>query len=217
MSSTRGGSLIRLFAASVAVVWLLMAVSTPAFARADVLSPDQLVKQTTEDVLKILKEHQSELQQHPTRIYGLVEGLVVKHFDFKLMSRYVLAQNWRQANPAQRDRFVREFRRLLVQTYGYSLSQYSGQTVEFTGMQASPGTNRTMVKTVIKQPNGPDIPVNYRLHKTAEGWKVYDVILDGISLVQNYRSSFGDQIRRDGLESFLNQLQQRNAKNQSRG
>lgn len=214
MSSTRGGWLIRLCVASAVVVWLLVAISTPAFATADALPPDQLVKQTTENVLKVLKEHQSELQQHPARIYGLVQGLVVKHFDFKLMSRFVLAQNWRTASPAQRERFVREFRELLVRTYGYSLSQYSGQTVEYNGMQSSSDTNRTMVKTVIKQPNGPDIPVNYRLHKTDDGWKVYDVILDGVSLVQNYRSSFRDQIRRDGLDNFLNQLQQRNAKSQ---
>lgn len=211
MKSTRGRSWIRRMAASIAVLWLIVAINSSALAAAKTMPPDELIKQTTEKVLKLLKEHQSELKAHPARIYNQVKSIVIPHFDFQLMSRFVLAQNWRQANPEQRQRFVKEFRRLLVQTYGYSLSQYSGQTVSFSGMQTSSSGDRTIVKTVIKQPSGPDIPVDYRLHKTAGEWKVYDVILDGVSLVQNYRSSFRAQIGREGLDRFLDELQQRNA------
>lgn len=210
MNSTSWRSGIRRMAVSVALLWLIVAISSSALAAAKVIPPDQLIQQTMDKVLKLLKEHQSELKAHPARIYDQVKGIVIPHFDFRLMSRFVLAQNWRRANPEQQERFVKEFRRLLVQTYGYSLSQYSGQTVSFSGMQTSSSGDRAMVKTVIKQPNGPDIPVDYRLHKTAEEWKVYDVILDGISLVQNYRSSFRSQIRSDGLDRFLDELQRRN-------
>lgn len=210
MNSTRGRSWIRYMAAAIAVLWLIVAISSSALAAAQIIPPDQLIKQTTEKVLQLLQAHQSELKAHPARIYSQVKSIVIPHFDFELMSRFVLAQSWRQASPEQRERFVKEFRRLLVQTYGYSLSQYSGQTVDFKGMQSS-SSNRTIVRTVVKQPDGPDIPVDYRLHKTAEGWKVYDVILNGVSLVQNYRSSFHSQIRSDGLDRFLDELEQRNA------
>ncbi|HET8702099.1 MAG TPA: ABC transporter substrate-binding protein [Nitrococcus sp.] len=210
MSSTGGRGWIWRIAAPITMLWLAAVINLPALAAAKIVPPDQLVKQTTQEVLQLLQEHRSELKAHPAQIYEQIKGLVIKHFDFPLMSRFVLAQNWRQASPAQRERFVQEFRRLLVQTYGYSLSQYSGQTVDFKGMQPSPSNDRTIVKTVIKQPDGPDIPVDYRLHRTSAGWKVYDVILDGVSLVQNYRSSFNAQIHRDGMDRFLDQLQQRN-------
>lgn len=210
MTSATARSWVRRMAVSVAVLGLIVAINSSALAAAQIIPPDQLIKQTTEKVLKLLREHESELKEHPARIYHQVQDIVIPHFDFQLMSRFVLAQNWLQASPEQRERFVKEFRRLLVQTYGYSLSQYSGQTVSFSGMQTNSSGDRTLVKTVVKQSDGPDIPVDYRLHKTAEGWKVYDVILDGVSLVQNYRGSFRGQIRSDGLDRFLDELQRRN-------
>lgn len=211
MNSTAGqGCWIRHIAALTAVLLLFTVSNSSAFATTKSIPPDQLVKQTTEEVLQLLREHKDELKEHPERIYDQVKDLVIQHFDFRLMSRFVLAQSWRQATAEQRERFAAEFRELLVQTYGYSLSEYSGQRVNFEGMQRN--GNRAMVRTVIKQPDGPDLPVNYRLHKTAEGWKVYDVIIGRVSLVQNYRSSFRAQIRRDGIDRFLDELQQRNAR-----
>ncbi|MDN5869779.1 MAG: ABC transporter substrate-binding protein [Nitrococcus sp.] len=211
MNST-GSWIRRLAASSASVLWLLLAINSSALATAKVVPPDQLIKQTTEQVLRLLEEHKNELKEQPARIYEQVKDLVIDHFDFQLMSRLVLAQNWREASPAQQQRFVKEFRRLLVQTYGYSLSQYSGQTVDFNSMQYSTSGSRALVRTVAQQPDGPDVPVDYRLHKTAAGWKVYDVMLDGMSLVQNYRSSFLAQIRGEGLDRFLDELEQRNAR-----
>ncbi|MDN5848038.1 MAG: ABC transporter substrate-binding protein [Nitrococcus sp.] len=211
MSSTRSW-MRRIAASSATALWLLAAINSSALAAAKILPPEQLIKQTTEQVLKLLEEHQSELKERPARIYEQVKDLVINHFDFQLMSRFVLAQIWRTASPEQQARFVKAFRKLLVKTYGYSLSQYSGQTVGFNGTQYTSSGNRALVRTVIQQPDGPEIPVDYRLHKTNAGWKIYDVTLDGISLVQNYRSSFSTQIRDEGLDQFLDELEQRNAR-----
>ncbi|EAR21711.1 MlaC/ttg2D family ABC transporter substrate-binding protein [Nitrococcus mobilis] len=212
MDSIAGQSRSRRILALASALWLFAAIHLSALATTKPLPPDQLIMQTTEEVLKLLKAHQDKLKEHPERIYEQVKDLVIPHFDFELMSRFVLAQNWRSASPEQRARFVKEFRALLVQTYGYSLSEYSGQTVRFEGMQPSSPDNRVMVRTVIEQPDGPDLPVNYRLHKTAAGWKVYDVSVNYSSLVQTYRSSFRAQIRQEGLDRFLDELQQRNTR-----
>lgn len=212
MNSTAGRSWIWQIVALTAAFLLFTVSNSSAFATTKPLPPDQLVKQTTEEVLQLLREHKEELKEHPERIYGQVKDLVIQHFDFRLMSRFVLAQSWNQATPQQRQRFATEFRELLVQTYGYSLSEYSGQTVSFEGAQINSSGNRSLVRTVVKQPDGPDLPINYRLHQTAHGWKVYDVIVGGVSLVQNYRSSFRAQIRRGGFDRFLDELQQRNAR-----
>ena len=212
MNSTAGQSWIRHITALTAALLLFTVSNSSAFATTKPIPPDQLVKQTTEEVLELLREHKEELKEHPERIYGQVKDLVIEHFDFRLMSRFVLAQSWGRATAEQRERFATAFRELLVQTYGYSLSEYSGQTVSFEGTQLNSSGDRAMVRSVVKQPDGPDLPLNYRLHKTAEGWKVYDVIVGGVSLVQNYRSSFRAQIHRGGFDRFLDELQQRNAR-----
>lgn len=212
MDSTAERSWLQRLAALASALWLFTAIHSTALAATEPLPPDQLIMQTTKDVLNLLREHQDELKGHPERIYEQVKDLVIPHFDFRLMSRFVLAQNWGPADPEQRARFVKEFRGLLVQTYGYSLSEYSGQTVRFEGMQPSSTDNRVMVRTVIEQPDGPELPVNYRLHKTAAGWKIYDVSVNYSSLVQTYRSSFRAQIRQGGLDQFLDELQQRNTR-----
>lgn len=195
---------------TLAAASLIVAMSV-AGAAAAVMPPDVLARQTTEKTLQTIREHRDELKQNPSMIYDLVKELVLPHFDFELMSRFVLAQNWRQANPDQRKRFVDEFRQLLVRTYGRSLSEYSNQTVEFEPMHSDPSSGRVTVSSSIKQAAGPSIALDYKLYKKRdEGWKVFDVIIDGVSLVQNYRSSFNSEIRRNGLDALIEQLAQRN-------
>lgn len=211
MNSTERPGWIRRIIALMLGLWLVTVLNSSALAATKITPPGQMIQQTTEEVLKLLREHQSELKQHPELIYNQVKDLVLEHFDFRLMSRFVLAQKWGRFSSEQRERFVDAFRELLVQTYSYSLSQYSGQTAEVRNAYIRSSGNLALVEMVIKQPGGSNIPVSYRLHKTAEGWKVYDVILAGVSLVQNYRSSFRSQIRREGIERFLDELQQSNA------
>ncbi|MGD8430240.1 MAG: ABC transporter substrate-binding protein [Ectothiorhodospiraceae bacterium] len=198
---------MRRVAMLLAVLWLAAATC----AAASLSAPEKLVRDTTDQVLQVLKEHKTEIKENPNRVYGYVRELVLPHFDFKLMSQFVLARAWRSASQEQREKFVDEFRTLLIRTYGKSLAEYSGQTVDFLPMQSDPSRGRVTVRTEIIQEDGPKIPLDYNLYKTDDGWKVFDVVVDGISLVQNYRSSFNDEIRNGGLDALIQRLAKRNA------
>lgn len=204
--------MIRSIMVTLTVAWLAAATGLVSAMAAD-MPPDVLARRTTEKMLQVVREHRQELQRDPSMIYDLVKELVLPHFDFELMSRFVLAQHWRTATPAQRERFVDEFRELLVRTYGTSLAEYSGQSVEFEPMRSEASAGRVTVRSNIKQADGPPVALDYKLYKKrGEGWKVFDVIVEGVSLVQNYRSSFRSEIQRDGLDALIKQLSQRNAK-----
>lgn len=192
------------------VLGLTLVLNLGVLRAAEQPGPAQLVKQTTEQVLRVLQERRDELAQNPQPVHDIVRDIVLPHFDFELMSRFVLAQNWRTASEEQRRRFVEEFRELLVRTYATSLAEYSGQTVEYKPMNGEPERGRVTVRTEVIQPAGPAIPVDYNLHDRDGAWKVFDVVIDGVSLVQNYRGSFNSEIRRNGMDALLESLSQRN-------
>lgn len=192
------------------VLPLALALTTPLAA--EETPPDELVRATTEDVLELLEENREQIEENPARVFEAVQELVLPNFDFELMSRFVLARNWEQANADQRERFTGEFRNLLVRTYGSALSEYSGQEVEYPPMQSDTEEGRAKVPTEIIQPDGPAIPIGYSLYRTEDGWKVYDVEVDGVSLVQNYRSSFASEVKRNGIDGLIERLEERNAR-----
>lgn len=179
-------------------------------AQAQETTPEALVKQTTEKVLAALEENAALIKEDPQKIQALVGDIVLPHFDFALMSRLVLARYWREASPEQQKRFVDEFRQLLIRTYGTSLSHYSGQKVEFLPSQPDPDPKRATVRTLIRQADGPPIPVTYQLRQTGSDWKVFDVVIEGVSLVQNYRSSFAAEIQQGGLDALIARIHDRN-------
>lgn len=180
-------------------------------AQAAQTPPDVLVRQTTDQVLEALKQKQAQVKQDPQAAGDLVREIVLPHFDFDLMSRLVLARNWRTATPQQQKRFTQQFQELLIRTYGTSLSEYSGQKVVYLPMQPSPDKNRAIVRTEIQQADGPAVPLQYMLREGPEGWKVFDVVIDGVSLVQNYRTSFASEIQRGGLDGLIARLAERNS------
>ena len=177
--------------------------------------PDVLVKETTDRVLNELEERKAQLKQNPGTAGELVREIVLPHFDFALMSRLVLARNWRTATPEQQERFTEQFQELLIRTYGTSLAAYSGQKVNYLPMQPSPDENRAVVRTEIRQSDGPAIPLHYMLRQGRDGWKVFDVVIDGVSLVQNYRTSFASEIQQRGLDGLIERLVERNRNKQS--
>lgn len=190
---------------------LLVVVVTPVLAGAAQQSPQDLVKETTREVLAALEAHEQEIRNDPGAVYRFVSELVLPRFDFRLMSRFVLGRHWNDASAEQRERFVREFKGLLVRTYGTSLAQYSDETVRFPPMNAEASSGRVTVPTEIVRGDGPPVPVNYSLYKNDSGeWKVFDVVIEGVSLVQNYRSSFGDEVSRNGLDALIKRLAERN-------
>lgn len=193
----------RLLAGLVLGVSLLL----PGLAAAGA-GPRQVVKTTADQVLQALTQHAGN--HHPGELYQLVDRIVIPHMDFQRMSRWVLGRYWRRATPDQRTRFVRGFRNLLVRTYTTALAQYHGQTIDYEPVNLSGGARDVTVHTKIRQTGGPPIPVAYRLHNEHGDWKAYDVIIDGMSLVANYRSTFAAQVRRGGVEGLIRQIAARN-------
>lgn len=189
---------------SVAIVFLMAVM---AVSRADARDPQSIVKSTTDDVLQALREGGTD-RQH---VYSLVEQKVLPHFDFRKMSQWVLGKNWRQGSPEEQERFVGEFQKLLVRTYSTALMEYSGETVTYLPTQADGEGKIAVVKTQVVKSGGPAIPIDYRLYTTNGDWKVFDVAVDGVSLVANYRTSFNEEIGAKGFGGLLDELAARNA------
>lgn len=190
---------------------LLATIALLAFggAQAADMAPDALVKETSQEVLSILKKDH-EFQTNQKKILDLVDAKVLPHFDFNRMTALAVGKFWRQASPAQQQALTKEFRTLLVRTYSTSLSNYKNQTVAYKPFRMEPADTEATVKTQVVQPGGQPIPIDYSLHKTPEGWKVYDVTVDNVSLVTNYRSSFASEIRKGGIDGLVNALVEKN-------
>jgi phospholipid transport system substrate-binding protein len=163
-----------------------------------------------DEVIAIVKTDKDLQAGNSQKVVQLAELKVLPHFDFTRMTRLAVGRNWSQATPEQREALTKELRTLLVRTYSSSLSQYRNQTIEVKPLQASPGDEDVVVRTAVIQEGGPPIPIDYRMEKKPDGWKVYDVVIDGASLVTTYRGSFNDQIQRSGIDGLLKTLQERN-------
>ncbi len=188
---------------------LALLVLAPALAFAQE-APDALVKRVTDEVLAIIKADK-ELQSGNTRkIAELAEVKVLPHFDFARMTRLAVGRNWQQASEAQKEALVKEFRTLLVRTYSTSLSAYRNQSIEVKPVKMAAGDKETTVRTAVVQQGGPSIPIDYAMEKTDSGWKVFDVVIDGASLVTTYRGSFNEQVQRGGIDGLVKTLADRN-------
>jgi len=171
--------------------------------------PVELIRTATEHVLIELAQN-PEIKSEPARLERLVEEIIVPNIDFTLMSRLTLGKNWRTATSEQRKRFTSEFKQLLMRTYSSSLSEYSGQEIEYTTLKEALDGKRSTVRTKLQQSGGPPVKVDYSLYKTQDDWKVYDVTIEGVSLAVNYRSSFGQEIRTYGMDGLIQHLATRN-------
>jgi len=192
-------------------VWTaLLFVLTTSWVRAEQHPAQQLVEQTSERVLERLKRDREALRADPGLIFPLVEDLVLPHFDFEVMSRWVLGRYWRQASEEQKARFIEEFKGLLVRTYATALLEYSDQSIAYKPLLGGENADRVTVATEVVPSGGPRIPINYQLYKKGGEWKVYDIAVDGVSLLLNYRTSYGSEIRRHGLADLIERLAQRN-------
>lgn len=189
------------------VAGLIMAWST---VQAADISPDALVKDTAQDVLSIVKKDKDIQAGNGKKIQDLVRAKILPYFDFQRMTQLAVGKFWREATPAQQEALINEFRTLLVRTYSSSLSAYKNQTIDYKPSRMQPGDTEVTVKTVVNQPGGQPIPIDYSLQKGADGWKVYDVIVDNISLVTNYRGSFSNEIRKTGIDGLIKTLSTKN-------
>ena len=173
-------------------------------------APDQLVRNVTLEVVGVIAKDK-EIQSGNTRkVIDLVEAKVLPHFNFASMTALAVGQNWAKATPEQKKRLSEEFRTLLVRTYASALSAYSDQKFDFRPLRAKPTDTEVTVQVRIVQQGAQPVSLDYGMEKTASGWKVYDVMVGGISLVANYRSEFNNQIRDSGIDGLINNLQSKN-------
>ena len=193
---------------SLALAFALVAVSAMAQE-----APDALVKRVSEEVLAIIKSDPKVQAGDQARIREVVETKLLPNFDFERITALAMGRNWRQATPEQQKQLIDQFRALLVRTYSGALTQYRDQTMDYKPLRADANATDVTVKTeVIRQGQAP-VQIDYGMTKTASGWKVYDVIVGGVSLVTNYRDEFNEQIKSGGVDGLIKTLA---AKNQAK-
>jgi len=185
-------------------MWLVSGVAMAG------ITPDQLVKKTADDVIEVIRNDKDIQAGNQQKIFALAEEKILPNFDFEKVSRLVLGKNWTNATPEQKNAFQAEFKTLLLRTYATALSKYKNQTIEYKPFRMEAGADTATVKTAIQQSGGDPISVDYSLGKKADDWKVFDIVIEGVSLVTNYRSQFAQEIRQNGLDSLTKKLADKN-------
>lgn len=200
---------------------LLLLVMSASRAEANV-APHDMLESVTKEIFTELKKEQQVIHEQPTHLFDLVERVLLPHVDMPVMSRYVLGKYWRKADEKQREQFIQEFKNLLVRFYVSALLDDPAQLdellantdglISYIPVNLDSETRKTTVRAEVYMPNGgPKIPVSFNLFRNDGGeWMMYDVNVDGISLVTNYRSSFAAEIKRDGLDALIARLAERN-------
>jgi len=186
---------------------MLLLVALPASA---VTGPEQLIKETSDKVLAEIKANADTYKSDPKGVYKLVNEVVLPHFDFAAMTDLALGQYKDEVDAEQRPTIIEEFRQLLVRTYSSALLEYTDQQLIYLPMEGLEADGKVMVRTEVEQAGGFPIPINYMLRLGENGWKVFDISVDDVSLVTNYRSSFARAIKKNGVDGLIKTLQDRN-------
>ena len=190
---------------------VVLALAVPVATRAQDVAPDALAKKVTDEVIAVLRADKDIQAGNTKKVLDLVEAKVLPHFNFEHMTRLAVGAPWRQATAAQKQTLITEFRTLLVHTYTSAFTQYRDQLIEYRPFKMAPADTEVVVRSLIKQKTGADpIDINYSMEKTEGGWKVYDVVIAGVSLVQNYRSSFASEIQKSGVDGLIATLSAKN-------
>lgn len=183
----------------------------PSLVQAQSVAPDVLVKTITDEVTAALKKDKDIQAGDAKKAADLIETMIVPHFDFTRMTRIAVARNWRSATPEQQKELATEFKTLLVRTYSSALVNYKEHQIDYKPLRAKPEDDEVTVKSDVK-PSGSTQPVtiDYELEKTANGWKIYDVKVDGVSLVTTYRDTFATEVRERGIDGLIKSLAAKN-------
>ena len=186
-----------------------LSFAAPAFAQE---APDVLVKNVTTEVVELITKDKEIRSGNHAKLIQVIEAKVLPHFNFTSMTALAMGQNWRAATPEQKKDLIDAFRTLLVRTYASALAAYSEQKFDFRPLRAKPTDTDVTVQVRVIQPGQQPVPIDYSMEKTPTGWKVYDVMVGGVSLVANYRTEFNNLVRESGVEGLIKNL---NAKNRA--
>jgi phospholipid transport system substrate-binding protein len=185
---------------------------TPVFADEKIEAPEVFLERTSNQVLKILKDDHELLEKEPDRVYKIVDDYILPHLDDVTMAKLALGKNWNNATNEQKLQFVDEFRNLLVRTYSKSLIEFKDQEIRYFPAIMEDDAQKTSVKAEVIQPGGPSIPMSYRMRIKNNAWKVYDITIDGVSLVTSYRGTFTQEVRKSGIDGLLKYMRDKSSK-----
>jgi len=189
---------------------LLVAALPVAVAAQQELGPDELVRKVTSEVLDAI-QHDKQLQAGDRKkALALAEEKILPLVDFREAARLAVGRPWNTATPEQQERITREFRTLLVRIYSNAIGVYRGQTMRVQPAKIAPGATQVTVRNQYLSPGRPPTSVEYAMHKTPEGWKLYDITVEGVSLVLTYRGEFEQVVREGGIEGLIRRLAERN-------
>ncbi|HTQ75789.1 MAG TPA: ABC transporter substrate-binding protein [Burkholderiales bacterium] len=182
-----------------------------SLAQAETVPPDVLVKMITDDVAAAIRKDADIRAGDTRKAADLIEAKIVPHFNFTRMARIAMARNWRSATPEQQKEIAAQFKTLLIRTYSTALTNYRDQEIDYKPLRSKPDDTEVTVKSDVK-PTGATQPVSidYELEKTDNGWKIYDVKVDGVSLVTTYRDTFATEVREHGIDGLIKALAAKN-------
>jgi phospholipid transport system substrate-binding protein len=189
---------------------VLAAVLIAPAALAQDTAPDTLVKGVTQEVLGVIKQDKDIQSGNQRKTIALVEEKVLPHFNFARMTALAMGPNWRKATPEQQKALIEQFRTLLVRTYSSALSSYRNQVIDFKPLRTQAADAEVIVRSEVKQPGGEPVSIDYSMEKTSSGWKVYDVVVGGVSLVTTYRDTFTNEVRNNGIDGLIKALAEKN-------
>ena len=200
-------------AALVAACWLIeaplpAAATAPAAAQSAAQeAPSQVIQTAANGLLQALNADRQTYRKNPSKVQALVDQYILPHVDTQFAAQLVLGRYWRTATPQQRQRFVNAFYHSMLNNYGTAIVEFTSNTLKVYPTRMSPGSQNTTVRTEMARTSGPPVNVNYYMHMTPEGWKAWDVIIDGVSYVKSYREDFGSQIAQQGIDAVINRLE----------
>ena len=174
------------------------------------LGPEELVKRVTQEVLDAINSDAQLAAGDRQRMLKLAEDKVLPHIDFREAARLALGRSWARATPEQRRQVVAEFRAMLVRTYASAIDAYRGQTLQVLPVRMKPADTDVTVRNRYLRPGATPVAIEYQMHKTAQGWKIYDIVVEGVSLVITYRSEFDAVVKQDGIEGLIRRLAEKN-------
>jgi len=187
---------------------LLLFFAFPVFAQD--LGPEELVKKITQDVLDTIKSDKQLAAGDRQKAVKLAEQKILPHVDFEEATRLAMGRGWAQASPEQKKKLVSEFRSMLVRTYSNAIGAYGGQTMKVQPVRMKPGDTDATVHNQFIRPGGKPVLIDYSMRKTDKGWKIYDIVVEGVSLVLTYRSEFDAVVKQEGIDGLIKRLAQKN-------
>lgn len=185
----------------------LLAVAAPALAQE---APDAMVKRVSQETVQAIKSDPKIAAGDVARVREVMESKLLPNFDFARMTALAMGRNWSRATPDQQARLMTEFRTLLVRTYANALTQYRDETIEVKPLRAEPNAAEVTVRSEVVRPGKPPVQIDYSMARSPQGWKAYDVIVGGVSLVTNYRDEFNEQVKAGGVDGLIKTLAEKN-------